>query len=214
MVRRHDFSTMRPGIKVRLWSPRFKNRPSVEPPGLLRLVSALSILSIVGVLLYSVIVAVSGIGSTWGIEPNEALYIAIFHFVLPLCVAYTISSNHPISRLLIAFYGMALCTATVLGKGFLGNLRIDSTIRSLVSAILLLIVLTWLFRSPKMRYYYALVSGQPVPEDLQSRASELEGRNWISPKTRSALDWVADRMETILLLGMIVAVIFAFVSNG
>lgn len=205
---------MRPGSKIRFWSPRFTNKPSVEPPGLLRLVSALAITSIVGTLLYAVMVTVSGVGSGPGIESKDAMYVAILHFALPLCVAYTVSSNHPSSRLLIALYVVILCGATVIGEGFLGNLGTDETLRSAASVASLLVVLWWLYGTPKMRYYYALVSDRPVPEDLRSRASELAGRNWIKPKTRAAIDWVADRAETVLILGFIVALIYAYFRTG
>ena len=47
-------SHMRPGMKIRFWTPRVKNRPDVDPPGLLKLVAALAILSVVAVLVYAV----------------------------------------------------------------------------------------------------------------------------------------------------------------
>jgi hypothetical protein len=207
-------TNMRPGVKITFWSPRFKNKGSVEPPGLLRLTSALAIASIVGVLLYAALTSISGIGSAPAIEAEKAIYIAVLHFALPFGLAYAVSTNHPVSRLLIALYAAILCGATVMGKGVLGTLNTDDTVRSLGSMVFLLVVLYWLYATPKMRYYYALISDQPVPDDLQSRASELSGKKWINPKIRAVLDWVVDHLETVVLLGFIAAVIYAFVSTG
>lgn len=205
---------MRPGTKIRFWSPRFKNRPSVEPPGLLRLVSALAIGSIVGSLVYAVMVAMSGAGSVNEIASEKAIYIAVLHFVLPFGVVYTVSTNNPMSRLLIGAYCLILSVATFLGKGYLGGLPIESSIRGALIFLFASFVLFWLFRSPKMRFYYALISGKPVPNDLATRAYDLEGRTWMNTRVRAGIEWVADRLETLVILGFVAAVIYAYVSTG
>jgi hypothetical protein len=203
---------MRPGVKVKMWSPRFKNRPEVEPPGLLKAVGATSFLSVVGMLFYGVAVSISGSSSdSVGIE---AAYVAVIHFILPLCAFYAISTNSPLSRIIVATYIVTLSSATIAGKGFLGELQIDETYKILVSAGILITVLSWLFGSPKMRFYFAAISNKPIPVDLVTRASELHGGNWLSPKAREKLAWFLGHMETIVLLGFIVAVIYAFVSTG
>ena len=201
---------MRPGTKVKMWSPRFKNRPEVEPPGLLKAVGALAIMSVVAVLVYAVAQSVTGT-ETLGIE---AAYVAVLHFVLPFGVFYTISANSPLSRMSIATYAVVLFSATVSGKGFLGALQIDETLKIIGAAGILLSVLTWLYGSPKMRFYYTAVSNKPMPLDLASRAEELHGGNWLSSKARETSAWFLDHLETTVLLGLIVVVIYAFVSTG
>jgi len=204
---------MRPGIKVKMWSPRFKNRPEVEPPGLLKAIGGMSFFSVVGVLVYAVGQSVIGIGTleTRGIA---AAYIALLHFVLPFGVFYTISVNSPLSRIVIAAYAVILCAATIAGKGFLGALEFDETLRNLFAVVALFLVFSWLFGSPKMRFYYALISNKPVPSDLVSRAADLSGGSWLSPKARGRLAWFLDHMETIVLVGFMLAAIYAFISTS
>ena len=201
---------MRPGTKVKMWAPRFKNRPEVEPPGLLKAVGALSIASIVSVLVYAVAQSVSGV-ETLGIE---AAYIAVLHFVLPFGVFYAISANSPLSRLAIATYAVILCTATVSGKGFLGGLQIEEAVKIAVAGGALFLVLAWLYGSPKMRFYYTSLSNNPMPPDLASRAEELHGGSWLSSKARETIAWFLDHLETTVLLGFIVAAVYAVGSTG
>lgn len=204
---------MRPGTRIRFWSPKFKSKPSVEPPGLLRLLSGLSIVSVVGVLIYAVALSLDGIWSTTG-GSESAAYIAVLHFMLPLCVAYTVSTNSWLSRPLIAVYSIVLCGATLFGKGFLGGLLIDSTVKAITATSVLALVMAWLFGSPRMRIYYALLSGKPIPPALESRAYELAAKSSLDPRTQRAADWVADHLETVVMLGFIVVVLYAWVSTG
>ena len=203
---------MRSGVKVRLWSPRFKNQPHIHPPGLLRVVSVLSIFSIIGVLCYSVAIATTAPGS--GPEPVDAAYIAVLHFALPLAIAYTISGNYRSSRILIAIYVATQYVATILGVGFLGQLGAAMSIRFIVATVIVFLLGNWLFFSPKMRFYYAKISGQPVPLDLAGREEELAGHAWLSPQKSATLEWFADNLETAVLLGFVAVVIYAFISTG
>jgi len=65
-----------------------------------------------------------------------------------------------------------------------------------------------------MRFYYALISGRPVPSDLESRAAVYMDDSKLNPRWRVALDWVADPLETTVLLGFIALAIYAYVSTG
>ena len=201
---------MRSGIKFRLWSPRFKNKPDVGPPGLLRLVAALSIFSIIGVLVYAIAISITGIRS--GPDPQSAAYVAVLHFLIPLGIAYTVGGNYPLSRLLIAVYVVTLSIATLAGIGFLGELQIDSSRKTIGTVAVLASTILWLFQSPKMRLYYALISGKPVPTDLVDRVDELTENTWLSPRATAAIDWFADNLETVVLLGFIAVTIFALIS--
>lgn len=206
-------SDLRPGTKIKFWNPGFRNRPDVQPPGLLLLVSVLALLSSVGLLVFAVADSLSTAGSS-AFDAEEALYIAVLHFVLPLTIAYTISTNSPLSKPLILAYILVLFAATMMGIGYLGELEFQGELKAVVATAIFLVVLLWLVGSPKMRLYYVLLSGKPVPEDLQHRVHELSGKSWLGPKARQTLDWVADNLETIVLLGFIVVVLYAFHLTG
>lgn len=203
---------IRVGTKLKFWRSNYKNKPAVVAPGFLKLVSVLSIFSIVGLLIYAVSLTLVGIGHS-AIEPEKGIYVAFLHFVLPLGVAITVSTNSPLSRLIILVYSLVLYFATLAGKGVLGELEIAYDVKIFVSTFVLVVVVSWLFFSPKMRLYYALVADRPIPDDLQPRVSELVGKTWLSPKVVAAIEWVVDRLETVLLLGAAIAVIalFAFI---
>ena len=204
---------LRPGVKFKMWTGGYTNQPSVDAPWLLKFVSVLAIFSIVGAILY--VVAISIGGPTIGEVSNEdAIYISILHFVMPIAVLYTVTTNSPASRILIFGYFVTLCISTIGGKGFLGGLPVDSTLRAVVSTMILLAIVLWLFLSPKMRFYYALISGKPVPSDLESRAASFMDDSKLNPRWRAALDWVADHLETVVLLGFTVLAIYAYVSTA
>ena len=200
---------MRPGTKIPFWSPGFKNRPSVQPPGLLRLVSALSVCSVVGFLLFSVATVVGDSS----FDPKAGLYVAIVHFILPVSVTYTIATNSPLSRYLILAYSLITYVATLAGWGYFGRVQLGRFVLPLLATTSLLLVLWWLFRSARMRYYYALVSGRPVPDDLRPRAAELAGHRWINPRAKAIIEWTADNLEIVVMVGFIVVVLYAFITT-
>ena len=203
---------MRPGTKIRMWSPRVKNRPDVEAPGLLRAASAISIFSVIGMLVYAVAQSIT----TVNIEPDgvRAAYVALLHFVLPFVAFYTITTNSPLSRTVIVTYVVILSSATIAGKGFLGELPYDPIYKALIAAAVLVVILIWLYGSPKMRFYYAAVSDKPIPSDLIAREVELQHVTRLSPRARATIDWFLDHLQTIVLLGFIVTAVYAFVSTS
>ena len=204
---------LRPGTIIKFWSPKHENRPDVEPPALLKVVGALSVFSVAGVLVYAISrsLAVGGGGEPSG---AHAVYVAILHFVLPFGVFYTINMNSPLSRWIIAIYTVVLCSATIAGKGVLGDLPLDDSLRLYASLAVAVPVLGWLFGSPKMRFYYATISGKPVPPELEARADELRSGPWLEPRGRAILEWIVDHVETLVLFGFIAAVLLAFRSMG
>jgi hypothetical protein len=193
-----------------MWTPGYKNKPDVEPPGLLRFVAVLSIFSIIGVLVYAIAISITDIRS--GPDAKSAAYVAVLHFLLPLGVTYTIFGNHPLSRSLIAIYVVVLSAATLTGTGFLGGLQVAYSIKAIGSFVIASSVLAWLFRGPKMRFYYALIGGKPIPDDLRARADELAGRAWLSPSKSAIVERIADNLETLVLLGFIAVTIYALFS--
>ena len=204
---------MRPGTRVRFWSPKYKHRPGVEPPVLLRLLASLSIFSIIGVLIYGVAVALTAQWSTTHVT-DDAPYIAVLHLVLPFCVFYTVSTNSWMSRPLIAIYFAVLYAATMLGKGFLGGLDVEPNAIAIVATAVFAVVMAWLFLSPAMRIYYLLLAGKPIPERLAPRARQLAERQSPHPKLVAAVEWCVDHLETIVMIGFIVAVIYAWLSQS
>lgn len=213
MGKEHDVPHMRPGTIIKFWSPRFENRPDVEPPALLKAVGALSIFSVVGALVYAVARQMA-VGGTSDVVGVEAMYVAVLHFVLPFGVFYTINMNSPLSRPIIALYTIVLCGATVAGKGFLGSLPVDAAIRLYAPLAIAALVLGWLFASPKMRFYYATISGKPLPPALQARAEELQAGPLLGPRSRAVVEWFVDNMETAVLIGFLLLALYAYWSTG
>ncbi|MEM1176613.1 MAG: hypothetical protein AAGA33_03035 [Pseudomonadota bacterium] len=196
----------RPGTRVRFWTPRYTNRPDIGPPLPLRIVSGLSILSVVGTLLYAVFETLSTLES-WGLSAFDALYIAVLHFLLPLAAAYTLSGNYPISRLVVSLYCLTLAGATATGRGMLGALAADSTLLAILVPGLLVSFVAWLFLAPGPRAYYLMVAGRDVPEPLRSAAASLKESRWLSERVRHALDRLLDYLELFTMIGFIVTVI-------
>jgi len=204
---------MRPGTIIKFWSPRFENRPDVEPPALLKLVGALSMFSVAGALVYAVARQMA-VGGTAEVVGYEAMYVAILHFVLPFGVFYSINMNSPLSRLIIAVYTIVLSVATILGKGFLGTLPVEDSLKLYAPLGIAALVLGWLFTSPKMRFYYSSISGKPIPPELEARADELRGGPWLGPRGRAILEWFIDHAETAVLMGFLILALYAYWSTG
>ena len=202
----------RPATKIRFWTPKFRNRPYVQPPGFLKLISVLSIFSIVGTVIFHLVVTLGDVAASTSIDPSSALYISVLHFLLPFAIALSISTNSPISRLLILLYFLVLSGATVLGKGYLGSIVMNDTQRTTSAIGMLLGVCAYLFLSPKMRAYYALLRGDAVPMGTGDEAVELVENPWPGKRGKAVLEWLVDHLEIIVVLGLIVSVILAWHS--
>ena len=205
----------RPATKIRFWTPAVRNRPYVQPPGLLKLVSALSILSIVGTMIFAVLVTLGDGVSSSGIDPRRAAYVAVLHFLLPFSIAVSISTNSRLSRPLIVAYSLILALATAAGEGFLGALGDDRETASVVTIAAFAVfaaVVAWLYLGARTRAYYALLSGDTVPGGTGDEAVRLVTEPWPGEKGRKILEWVADHLETLVIVGLIVAVVLALIS--
>jgi hypothetical protein len=204
---------MRPGTRVRFWSPGYKNKPTVEPPLLLRIVASLCIISVVGVLIYGVSSTLDGVRSTSD-GSFDAAYVAILHFVLPFCVFYTVSTNSWLSRPLIAMYAAILSGATILGKGFLGGLVFDTNTKILITAGIFVAIVAWLFGSKSMRLYYLLLADKRIPPQLEPYAIKLAQKQSRDSRAAAAIEWLVDHLETVVMLGFIVVVVIAWLSQS
>jgi len=127
-------SGMRPGVKFKLWSPKFTNRPDIEPLALVRFVGTFSVLSAFGFLIYAVAIVIVPYGTNYDPELVEGLYVTTLHFILPTGIFYTVMVNGPLSRYMISIHIVTLSAATIAGKGFLGQLPITETTRIVASA--------------------------------------------------------------------------------
>lgn len=203
---------MRPGIKIPFWSHRFKNKQDVDAPALLRLVAALSMASIVGTLIYSVFHALATT-DFYGSGSYEPLYIALLHFVLPFMVLYTISTNSWLSRSFIALYNLILYVATISGHGVLGSIDVSEVLKISVSSAFFIAVLLWLYASPTMRVYYAVISGRPIPEGLEHKQKQLVAGRSLSPKWRGRVEWLLENLETLVMVGFIIACLIALATT-
>ncbi|MDJ0917835.1 MAG: hypothetical protein QNJ05_08730 [Woeseiaceae bacterium] len=206
-------SLMRPGTKIPFWSPKFTNRADVSPPFLLRLVAGIGFFSVAGVLVYGVAHALGHTGSTVTSLP-DGLYIAILHCLLPIGISYSIFANSPLSRPLLAVYVLILGSATALGYGLLGSLTDVAAIRASVVLLAAGTTLFWLFRNSRMRVYFALIAGRPVPPELEEHAERLEATNGFGTKARQTIEWLVESVELLILLGFIVTVFYSFYSTG
>lgn len=195
--------------KVPFRTLKTKHAPAVRPPGLLSLFSVLCILSMIGTLAYAVALTVMS-SSGHSIDPLQGVVIAQIHFLLPVLIAYSVSTNSSWSRPLIAIYSSALAAQMLLGFGYLAPMAESFESAAGVTLTVLALILVWLYGSPKMRIYYALIQDRPLPASLAERAIDYVENPWPGPKTRAAFDWLSDHMETIVLLGLIVTVILAF----
>lgn len=197
--------------KIPSGTPEHKQHPHIETPGLLRLVAGLSILSVTGVMVYAVFLGLSGFGASGHIlSASEGIYVAILHLVLPIGVTYTVMMNFAASRILITVYTVTLGIATISGNGALAAIAENDTATAISAMAVMSAIIYWLYRSPTMRFYYALISGRPIPTDLRHRAEELAARRWINPRVKATIDWVADRLETVVLLGFAVVAVIAY----
>jgi len=197
-----------PNTRVSLRSWGFINKPSVSPPGLLKVVFLLCILSTIGTLLYGVFTTIS-IQSDMYDTPLLQMAVASLHFLLPIVIAYTIVVNSPLSRPLILVYTVSI-SAVFLNQWQLSGLELTlSTSRLAIVIIGAGTVIFWLYRSKKMRYYYALVSDRVVPEDLLPYGESLIGDSWLNEKLRSRINWLANHLESIVLIGFIIATLIA-----
>lgn len=201
------------GTKIKLWTGGYTNKPWVDPPWLLKLVAVLAFLSTIGSILYVTLNSVHWPG-TPELSTEAAIYVVVLHFIVPVTVFYSVTVNSPASRLLILGYTITLYLATISNKGFLGTLAISPPVRDIVATLVLIAVAGWLFLSPKLRFYYALLSGDDVPADLESRAATFADESKLNPRVRAAIDWFADHLETIVLLGLAVLAVYAVATTG
>lgn len=202
----------RPATRIRFWTPKYRNRPYVQPPALLKIISVLSVVSIIGTVVYYLMIVLGDVVASTSIEPASAIYVSVLHFLLPFTIALSISTNSPLSRPLIVLYFLVLCGATMLGKGFAGGVDIDGGLKATISVAVFLAVSAWLFLGPKVRAYYALLAGDDVPMGTGDQAVELIEDPWPGKKARATIEWLADHLETLVLLGLIAAVVLGWRS--
>lgn len=199
----------RPATKVRFWTPKFKHAPGVRPPGLLNLISVLCILSVVGTLVYAAFRTMAA-----GYQPDlaEAVVVSVIHFLLPISIAYTVFTNSHLSRPLLLTYSLALAASLLFGFGYVAPVFDGKLMSSIAMLVSLGLITAWLYLSPKMRIYYALLRNRRIPKRLAARAIEYVENPWPGRRTNEILDWISEHLETLVLIGLIVTVLLAWAS--
>lgn len=199
----------RPETRIRFWTPKFKHAPDVRPPGILILVSVLCILSVIGTLLFATFRTLTiGFQPTWA----ESVIIAAIHFLLPIAIAYTVFTNSHLSRPLVLIYGFALTASLFFGIGYFSPAVEDGAFSRIAILASLAIVVAWLYLSPKMRIYYALLRERPLPSKLAQRAIDYVETPWPGRRASEVLNWISEHLETVVLIGLIVTVLLAWAS--
>ena len=199
----------RPGVTIKFWAARFTNRPDVEPPLALTLVAVLCICALTVWLAIAISFHPPDMFDTWR---NWGIPAALC--VLPLLVSWTILSNYPISRwLMLAYYGSA-ALAYFDWRGVEPPWsEQDAAPMSLAIAGFALLVY-WLFRSKRMRFYYAQIRHRPIPDDLAEEAAYLVRSSRLTPRALKIVESLADRLELIGALLVIATLIYAYVSTA
>mgnify|MGYP003652465809 CR=1 FL=1 len=181
----------------------------VTPPLSLRAVLVLCIVSVTGTLLYGVATELSS-GAGSGKSIPALLAIVACYFLLPMLIAHTIANNRAQSCVLILAYVAALLYALA---GVIESARLDDAGRSVAAAGLVaapLLVAWWLYGSPRLRLYYALVSGKEIPIDLRARTDALLVPGRLEALFGQVARWLAPWFETaavlLVLMGIIVAI--------
>jgi len=197
------------GGKFRLRSVFEINRPDVPQPVALAVATTLCVLPLVALLAFDIIQRI-GPYSAPMFSPTEVILLVVFCGVVPMLTAHSIATNRPSSRwLLIAL------VAGLLGLGVLwlhprAASRVEAVSTMAIACALLVLVYWWLFRSARMRVYYALASGRPVPQDLaDSELSTADG-----DRILGALRAVGPFLEILVVIVIIAAVVYGFIVVG
>lgn len=161
--------------------------------------------------------AVIRVVTVGGSPDNDAIPLALMaftYFVAPLTIAYAINVNLPSSRYLIVGF-VVLLMLQFLNDWMFPRLSPSPAVTEVIATSLALIVIIyWLFQSKKMRYYYAAISDQPIPEDLVGSETGLLGDSWISDEMRLRLDWIISYLEVLVILGFIFIAIYAVATTS
>ncbi|MEO0576304.1 MAG: hypothetical protein AAF004_12635 [Pseudomonadota bacterium] len=130
----------------------------------------------------------------------------------PVIVATLIAANSAWSRLAI------VSTAAAITVHACGSINISSPIEQGVPPASLLCialfggVIYWLYRSRKLRIYYAIIAAKPIPTDLADRADVLLSpgaiERWVSRFSSSAVAWL-EWVLVVLIFGFVYVSFFA-----
>ena len=160
---------MRPSGSLKLWTGGFINRPGLGPPGYLRFILLLCMASLVYTLFYAVFVTLGNVGNPYD-SAIQMVSEALILFVSPFLILYTISTNNPLSKvLLLAHLGVTSTSLVYFEYAFA-----DSVTDPLLIGFVLYMLNTvaWLLFSPRSRVYYALIGNSPVPAELEHLVDE------------------------------------------
>ncbi|MDX1515986.1 MAG: hypothetical protein R3288_04055 [Woeseiaceae bacterium] len=203
----------RPSVKIPLRTVQPVNAPFVTPPLALRGLAILCLASVPGFLVFAVAQKLT-VGFSGGATAWDLVVTSVSFFVLPVAVAYTISVNRPISRLLIAGYAGLMSYHAIAWASEQGWARDEGWLIGATVLSACFMFLFWLFRSNKNRVYFALISGRALPGDIDNAGDEL----LVASKLEVGLDRLSEALapyaEFVLVLVVLAAVVLGWVSMG
>ncbi len=197
----------------RLWIGQPVNAALVTPPASLRAVVVLCILSATGTLFFGVANQLS-FGGAMVESFQEIAFLVLCYFLLPILIAHTISTNWPISRILISAYSFAVAYQAFF---YVDGLRIGSEYKGLGTAgifVFLLGIMWWLYGSKKLRIYYSLIVGEGLPGDMEGRTDELLARGRVERLFGRFSGAVGPYFEGAIVLIVLVGLFFALSVYG
>lgn len=191
------------GGKFRLGAVFEVNQPDVPPPLGLAVAAALCILPLVALLVLGIAQLLSQHADSM-YSAKESLILAVVAGVLPMLTIHSITTNRSMSRWLLL---SLVCGLLLLSLRWIDLFNTAPSFG--LAAFLLLAIGWWLFRSPRMRVYYALISGNEIPQDL----SHIELRT----RTEEAIvSWLGDLvpyLEGLVVLLVIAAVVYGIINT-
>ena len=158
---------IRAGGKFKLRVSPEVSSPWVPTPAGLIVVLVLCTISMVTVLVYGVAAQLDPQGII-RLNAFQTILFVTFGAVCPLLIVHAIATNRPSSRSLIALNVVG--AATLLGSVWQLPERPFSESIIYLSGILAFVGLAvwWLFRSPRMRTYYAILNGHASSSDHEA----------------------------------------------
>ncbi len=199
--------------KVQLWTGESYNRPDVVPPMALRAIAILCVISVTGVLVYGIVGQLSML-SRPELSILQAIVFIGFHAVIPLGAAYAVSSNRRVSRPLIVIYCLYIGYRAI--EQVL-ELRVTADTRLAMIVAICLLLLTigfWLYRSPRMRYYYSVVSDRAIPDDLVGQKDVLSRPGPFQKRIVHFASRIAPLLEWAVPILIITLIVFAIAQIG
>lgn len=175
----------------------------------IKLVFVACILSVVGAMMYSVVIGLS-VNAGPSTSPSRLALLAVVLVVLPVLIMIAIQDNRPISRPLILVWTIAgICMFATADRWASDEIGAGTVIATCLAAAAIVL---WLYASRTLVCFYALLKGRPVPDGLEEIARRLVDPDPEKSALRRFADWLADHFESLVLIGFSLLAVFACVD--